>query len=142
MPSGMARKLGTTLAVAALSGGAVAVAAAPAHAAPRTPVPYYNCTYPYVCLYNQVVDTVLKYRDFTTGWQSFSRTDVYFAVNTRNDDTAYIRYTNGDTACIPSGNPRAIYDLREFGTPNGIRIDTNPNCPTNMSRPSLSKQSN
>jgi hypothetical protein len=139
MRSGMARKLGTTLAAAALSGGAVAVAAAPAHAAPLTPVPYYNCTYPYVCLYNQVVDTVLKYRDFTTGWQSFSRTDVYYAVNTRNDDTAFIRYTSGYTVCIPSGNPSAIYELREFGTPNGIRIDTNPTCPLDMARPSLSK---
>jgi hypothetical protein len=128
----MARKLGTIAAGAALSGGALAVAAAPAHATPRTPVPYYNCTYPYVCLYNDVVDTVLKYRDITPGWQSFTRTDVYYGLNTRNDDVAYIRYTNGKSACIPSGDPMALYDLREYGVPNGIRIDSSAVCPTEM----------
>jgi hypothetical protein len=139
MPSRMARKLGTMIAVAAVSGGTLALAVAPADAAPRTPVPYYNCTYPYVCLYNQTMDIVLKYRDFTSTWQSFTTPDVYFGLNTRNDDIAYIRYTNGKVACIPSGNPMAVYDLRALGTPNGIRIDTSPTCPAAATKPSQSK---
>jgi hypothetical protein len=128
MPSKMTRTLGTMVAGAVLSGGALAITATSADAAPRTPVPYYDCTYPYVCLYNNVMDIVLRYRDVTLDWQPFSRTDVYYGLNTRNDDVAYIRYVGGKVYCMPSGDNMQVYNLRQYGTPNGIRIDTSPVC--------------
>jgi hypothetical protein len=112
----------------ALSAGSLALAAAPADAAPKTPLPYYNCAYPYVCLYNDTMDIVLRYRDVTTGWQAFNGANVYYALNTRNDDVAYIRYTDGSEGCLPAGDPMAVYDIREYGVPNGIRIDTSAVC--------------
>lgn len=128
MPSRTVRTLVGAIAATALSGCALAIAAAPADAAPRVPARYYSCTYPQACLYNQVVDVLLRYKDITTKWQSFTRTDVYWGLNTRNDDVVYIRYTNGQTACLPAGDPMATYYLRDLGTPNGIRIDSSPVC--------------
>jgi hypothetical protein len=121
----MVRKLGAAVVVAGLAGGAVMAATTPAHA---TPVPNYNCTYPYVCLYNKVMDLTLKYQDVTSGYQGFSNTGIYYGLNTRNDDVAYIRYTNGKVACMPSGSPMAIYDLRQVGVPNGIKISSADTC--------------
>jgi hypothetical protein len=122
------RGMATVLAGAALCAGSLALAAAPADAAPRTPLPYYNCGYPYVCLYNSTVDIVVKFRDVTSGWQSFDGTNVYYGLNTRKDDVAYIRYTDGGEGCLPAGDPMALYDIREYGVPNGIRIDTSAVC--------------
>jgi len=140
MPATMARKAGAMAAVAAMAGGTLALAAGSASAAPRTPVPYYNCTYPYVCLYNDTVDIVARYRDVTSGFQSVP-SNVYYGLNTRNDDIAFIRYTDGSQACLPSGDPMALYYLREFGTPNGIRIDSRPDCPAGMARLTAKKAS-
>lgn len=87
-----------------------------------------GCTYPYVCLYNANDQKVEQYRVVTSGWQSFSRTDVYYGVNTRNDDVAYIRYTNGTVACLPAGTASTVWNLRAHGVPNGIRIDSSSVC--------------
>jgi hypothetical protein len=65
----------------------------------------------------------------TSGWQSFSRTDVYHAVNTRNDDVVYIRHTNGVVYCLPSGHPERVYRLYTY-VPNGIRISSSSSCGT------------
>jgi hypothetical protein len=124
----MARGIATIVAGAALSAGSLALAAAPADAAPKTPLPYFNCSYPYVCLYNSTMDIVLKYRDVTSEWQRFSRTDVYYGLNTRKDDVAYILYSDASEACLPAGDPMAVYNLRQYGTPVGIRIDTSSAC--------------
>jgi hypothetical protein len=55
---------------------------------------------------------------------------------------AYIRYTNGKQACMPSGNPTALYDLREYGIPNGIRIDSSAVCGAAVSKLAPATQSN
>ena len=116
------RKAGLAASGAIFCGAAVTVAAAPAQAAAL------GCTYPYVCLYNSSDVKVEQYKVITSDYQSFKRTDVYYGVNTRNDDVAYIRYTNGNVACIPAGQSNTVWDLRYWGTPNGIRISSDPTC--------------
>ncbi len=84
--------------------------------------------YPYACLYNANDVKVEQYKVVTSGWQSFTRTDVYYAVNTRNDDVVYIRYTNGRVGCLTAGNASTVWNLRSLGVPNGIRIDSSAVC--------------
>ncbi|MFT7836924.1 hypothetical protein Q5530_12310 [Saccharothrix sp. BKS2] len=87
-----------------------------------------GCAYPYACLYNSNRTKVEQFQVVTSGWQSFSRTDVYYGVNTRNDDVVYIRYTNGKVGCLGSGNASLVWNLRSLGVPNGIRIDSSSVC--------------
>jgi hypothetical protein len=87
----------------------------------------WGCEYPYVCLYDVNANMVEKYKVITSGWQTFSRRDIYYAVNTRNDDIAYIRFTNGKVFCLPAGNPDRYYYLDQ-GTPNAIRISSSSTC--------------
>ncbi|MFC6090085.1 hypothetical protein [Saccharothrix lopnurensis] len=87
-----------------------------------------GCAYPYACLYNANQAKVGQFQVVTSGWQAFGRTDVYYAVNTRNDDVVYIRYTNGRVGCLGSGNASLVWNLRALGVPNGIRIDSSSVC--------------
>ncbi|MGW4111222.1 hypothetical protein ACWEFJ_10115 [Actinosynnema sp. NPDC004786] len=87
-----------------------------------------GCAYPYACLYNANEQKVEQFQVITSGWQGFNRTDVYYGVNTRNDDVVYIRYTNGKVGCLRPGNAGLVWDLRALGVPNGIRIDSSPVC--------------
>ncbi|GAB2989493.1 hypothetical protein GCM10027184_48530 [Saccharothrix stipae] len=87
-----------------------------------------GCTYPFACLYNSNKTKVEQFQVVTSGWQPFSRTDVYYAVNTRNDDVVYIRYTNGTVGCLTAGDASLVWNLRSLGVPNGIRIDSSPVC--------------
>jgi len=107
-----------------LSGAAVIVSAAPAHAA------YFPCTYPYVCLYTEYGDSAWaeRYQVVTSGWQTFARRDLHRARNTRNDDVALFHFTNGLTACVPSGTPYRVYNIRARGVPDAIRISSEPSC--------------
>ncbi|WP_255953090.1 hypothetical protein [Streptomyces odontomachi] len=118
--------LGTVAGAGLLAGAVVMTTGAPAQAAAL------GCTYPYVCLYNASQTKVGQFQDVTTDWQSFTRTDVYYAVNTRNDDVAYFRYSNGLTNCVAEGKANTIWDLRStYGPdvpPNGIRIATESDC--------------
>ncbi|MFC7614428.1 hypothetical protein ACFQV2_13755 [Actinokineospora soli] len=79
--------------------------AAVAEAGPDNVTGAWGCEWPYACLYNSAGTKVSQYKAVTSGWQSFSRTDVYYGVNTRNDDVVYIRFTNGRVACLPAGTP-------------------------------------
>lgn len=123
----MARTLATVIAGSALSAGSLALAAAPAHAAPKTPLPWFDCKYPYACVYNSDVDIIGRYQDVTSGFQSITSTGVYYALNTRNDDVVYIRFTNGDVVCLPA-NDKSLWYLRDIGIPNGIRISSSDTC--------------
>ncbi|GAA4419673.1 hypothetical protein GCM10023148_19080 [Actinokineospora soli] len=102
--------------------------AAVAEAGPDNVTGAWGCEWPYACLYNSAGTKVSQYKAVTSGWQSFSRTDVYYGVNTRNDDVVYIRFTNGRVACLPAGDAWSVYYLRSIGVPNGIRIDSSPIC--------------
>jgi hypothetical protein len=86
-----------------------------------------NCQYPYVCLYNFDYVMVEKFKVVTSGWQTFSRRDVARAVNTRNDDVAYILHTNGVVECLPAGSPNDVY-VFTLGVPSAIRISSAPTC--------------
>lgn len=88
----------------------------------------WGCQYPYACLYNADGKMVEKYKVVTSGWQTFTRQDVYYGVNTRNDDVVYIRYTNGNVYCMSAGDPDFAYYLRPYGIPNGIRISSSATC--------------
>lgn len=104
-----------------LSGGAVALTAAPAQAAAL------NCPYPYACLYNLDNQLIHKYQVVTSGFQSTGG-DIDLGVNSRNDDVVYIRYTTGSIKCMPAGKPNNIYDVGYYGIANGIRIDSASIC--------------
>lgn len=134
MISSLRRSLGTVAGAALLAGAVVLTTGAPAQAAAL------GCTYPYVCLYTKSETKVGQFQDVTTDWQPFSRTDIYYAVNTRNDDVAYIRYSNGLTSCLGEGKPNSVWDLRAlYGPdvyPNGIRIATESDCYPGTSTPS------
>ncbi|MEV2196870.1 hypothetical protein AB0I02_38725 [Streptomyces phaeochromogenes] len=115
------KRLSAATSVVALTGTAILTNASTADAAA------WNCPYPYACLYDRGTTKLEQYRQVTSGWQPFSRTDVAHAVNSRNDDVVFIRHTSGLVACLPSGHPERVYML--YGhIPNGIRIDSSPSC--------------
>ncbi|GAA0897932.1 hypothetical protein GCM10009574_078500 [Streptomyces asiaticus] len=126
MFKGIKRSLGVFGCAGLLSAAAVLTTGGPAQAAAL------GCDYPKVCFYTASKTKVGQFQDVTSGWQSFSRTDIYYAVNTRNDDVAYIRYSNGQTSCLGEGQPNTIWDLRSlYGAnvyPNGVRISTSSDC--------------
>lgn len=98
-----------------------------ASAQTATPQTLGGCSYPYVCVYTASQAKVGQYQDFTSYWQTFSRTDVAYAYNTRHDDVAYFHYSSGKTSCISPGN-QADLRINGYGTITGIRIDTSPVC--------------
>ena len=92
-------------------------------------LPLPACAYPYVCLYTSSQAKVGQFQDVTSGYQNFSRTDIWYAKNTRNDDVAYFRYNDGSIGCI---GPNSEVNLRggSFAgkIPTGIRIDSSSVC--------------
>jgi hypothetical protein len=110
-----------------LLGATLATGTTGASAQTAAPQALGNCSYPYVCVYNANQFKVGQYRDVTSSWQNFSRSDVTYAYNTRNDDVVYFRYSSNNTSCLAPG---AQGDLRfsGYGYITGIRIDTSPVC--------------
>lgn len=115
------RKLSVAASAVALSGAVVMTGASGAEAAA------WGCAYPYVCTYDYNGNMIEDYKAVTSGFQTISSTNVYHAVNSRNDDVAYIRHTNGLIACLPAGHPERVYKLYSY-VPNGIRIDSSASC--------------
>jgi len=115
------KKLSVAASALVLSGAAVMTGASSAEAAA------WSCAYPYACLYDYDKHLIEDYKDVTSGWQWFSNTNVYHAVNSRNDDVVYIHHTNGIVACLPSGHPERVYKLYSY-VPDAIRIDSSPSC--------------
>lgn len=93
--------------MAAAAGTVLAAAAVVAMATPASASTREGCTYPRVCFYLTEADyfanhPTASYQDVTSGWQilgSQSR-GAPWIVNTRNDDVAYLHYTNGSTHCV------------------------------------------
>lgn len=114
---------GATLAFAA---GMVLVQASPASA-----VSMAGCAYPRVCFYLTASDywnnsPTAAYQDVTSSWQvlgSKSRGSDYI-VNTRNDDVAYLHFTNGAVLCL---EPNSIA-YEPSRTVDKIRISYSSTC--------------
>jgi hypothetical protein len=126
LPDMNKRMMITAGASAVLAATAVLAAATPASATSR-----YGCTYPRVCFYLTEDDyfgdsPTAAFQDVTSGWQTLgsrSRGSKWI-VNTRNDDVAYLHFTDGATACL----------LPNFDRYNGshvvdkIRISSSSTC--------------
>lgn len=99
-------------------------------AVPAQAAAFYPCSYPYVCLYTTNPDAwAERYQVVTSGFQPFSRRDITEVRNMRNDDVAFIRYTNGTVRCVPAGEGNVwVFQADTGGTPNGIRIDSSASC--------------
>ncbi|MEU7019339.1 hypothetical protein ABZ990_01585 [Streptomyces sp. NPDC046203] len=111
----------------AVAGGLSVTAQETAVAAPATvKVAADTCAYPYVCVIKN--GTIIgQFQDVTSTWQNLPSQPSgpgLVIQNTRNDDTAYIRWTNGTTTCIP---PKATFTVSS-GTLTGIRIDSAASC--------------
>jgi hypothetical protein len=127
----MPRKLTTIGVAAAALAGAMTVAAPPASA-----TSYNGCAYPRVCFYLTTSDWYAAapnaaYQDVTTSYQTLGSNSrgADHVWNTRNDDRAYLRYTqNGGTYyyCL---KPNSGVSFNSSQTVTGIRIDTASTCP-------------
>ncbi|MCD7440533.1 hypothetical protein K4B79_20185 [Streptomyces lincolnensis] len=115
------KKLSVAASAVALSGAVVMTGASNAQAAAL------GCAYPYACVYDFNRNLIEDYREVTSGWQSLPNSNVWHAVNSRNDDVVYIRHTDGLVACLPAGHPERVYRLYNH-VPNGIRIDSSSSC--------------
>ena len=117
--------------VAGLFGAAVVTVSTWAAATPASAVSMAGCAYPRVCFY--LTDAAYygnspnaSYQDVTSGYQtlgSHSR-GARWIVNTRNDDTAHLHFTDGSTWCM---TPNEI-DLWTIKTVDKIRISSSATC--------------
>ncbi|WP_149179301.1 hypothetical protein [Streptomyces sp. TRM49041] len=119
------RLIGVGAAVA-MAGGAMLTAAPTASADSA-----YGCSWPYVCFYKTKSDwdarkPTASFKDITSYYQKLgSRSHGAYAIyNSRNDDGASIRYTNGSTLCLKPNNWR----LNNSWTANGIKIMNSASC--------------
>ncbi|GGU98365.1 hypothetical protein GCM10010495_06460 [Kitasatospora herbaricolor] len=121
------KKASSIAAVAASMASLSIAGASTAHADSQ-----YGCQYPYVCIYagGTVNGSIIgMYRDVTSGYQNTSRTNVA-VLNTRNDDTVWLRYVSGGTTYYTCLEPAtSIYNGASiYATLTGIRISDSPTC--------------
>jgi hypothetical protein len=100
-------------------------------------VPPPGCQYPYVCVYTGQNGNYVKvgqFKDATNNWQTFSRTDITYAYNSRNANVAYFLYSkstgNGAGSCIQPGRDASL-EVPEYGYVTAIRISQDregPKC--------------
>ncbi|MDP9842943.1 hypothetical protein [Streptosporangium lutulentum] len=134
MPGSVRRKLGALAFTVLLGISAPLIGAAPAQADVPGDVPKvaaagaWGCTYPYVCLYDVNHVMLERYQVVTSGFQNITRSGIFYYVNTRNDDVAYIRNVEGGVGCMPAGNPNAVYASTSSERVNGVRIDSSSSC--------------
>jgi hypothetical protein len=109
----------TTVFGATLAVGIGPVSAAPAGAAA-------SCAYPYVCIQRLSDGAIIgRFQDVTSGFQSLpSRPSNVNIINTRHDDVAYIRYSNGSQACVA---PDSTFSITGYVL-TGIRISSSSTC--------------
>jgi hypothetical protein len=110
---------------------AVATGAAFVPAGPAAAVTNYGCVYPRVCFYLTTDDFIARrptaaYQDVTSydqplGPRSYGSRWMY---NSRNDDGALIRYTNGEWTCV---QPNVDF-LITGRTVRTVRIMDSPLC--------------
>jgi hypothetical protein len=86
-----------------------------------------GCYYPQLCLYRggQLTRPAGRFVRVTTGWQWLGRSfGARSFVNTRHDDTAYIKTTSGQVICV---RPRGVARLLNGGA-TAVRISSRPTC--------------
>lgn len=117
--------------VAAVISAAMATAATWALAAPASADSMSGCAYPRVCFYltdNQYYSNspTASYQDVTSGYQTLGSRSrgARWIVNTRNDDTAHLHFTDGSTWCMTPGE----VDLWTIKTVDKIRISSSATC--------------
>ncbi|MGY0235132.1 hypothetical protein [Longispora urticae] len=124
------RKLPQLLAAVAVGvvGAAVAMEPAAAAGAPA-------CPYPYVCFYsgdleNPASQITGRYQVVTSGYQSItgSSMNARAIVNTRHDDVAYLRFTDGKVVCIWPGGMYDTSNDHPMRKINGVRISSSATC--------------
>ncbi|MEW2067470.1 hypothetical protein [Streptomyces sp. NPDC007346] len=105
----------------ALAAGLVTASATDAEAA----VP--ACPYPYVCFYDSKGAKTGQFQDVTSGYQSVgSSSGAARVYNTRNDDVAHIRYSDGYVRCI---KPKQNVGISRASTKiTGIKISWSASC--------------
>jgi hypothetical protein len=123
MKSRVVMSAAATLAMAA---GMVLVQAAPASA-----VSMAGCAYPRVCFYLTYGDywnnrPTAAYQDVTSSWQTLGSRSrgADYIVNTRNDDVAYLHYTNGAVMCL---EPNSIA-YETYRVVDRVRISSSATC--------------
>jgi hypothetical protein len=101
----------------------------PATATPAAAAPPGDCPWPRVCLYNSAWVRTGAFQDITSGWQNIPPGSpsygAYYTYNSRHDDVAYFRFTNGVVGCVEPGRTAS---LRPLGIVNGIRISSEARC--------------
>ncbi|GGV47809.1 hypothetical protein GCM10010495_76980 [Kitasatospora herbaricolor] len=121
------RPLHKIAASAAVTAGVLATSltgASAAHADSRS-----GCSYPYACIYTGTGadgSIIAMFRDVTSYYQNTTHETGFSVVNTRNDDTVWVRWTNGPITnydCLTPNN-----SIGAIGTITGIRISDSATC--------------
>lgn len=113
-------------AVALVVGAAAVLGPTPAAAQPSD---FFDCAYPYVCLYKVGNDSLWhktgQFRDVTPGWQYLTVSKgAQTLVNTRHDDVVYAKHVDGTVGCFPPDNIRG----GEIAPIIAIRISWSATC--------------
>jgi hypothetical protein len=118
------RRAALTLAMLA----SAVLAGAFAAASPAQADSYAGCVYPRVCFYKTLSDYAndnpsAGYQDVTSSFQTLGSRSrgAQVVYNTRNDDVALLRYSDGYVACLPM-NRGWSQAINPIGTVTGIRI--------------------
>ncbi|MEV6279285.1 hypothetical protein [Nocardia sp. NPDC051832] len=91
-----------------------------------------DCTWPWVCLYDQNWYRVGAFQDVTSGWQWLrGARGAHWVVNARRDDVVYLHFADGWETCVNPNNAR-YYNHAIDGNPiplDALRISREPRCP-------------
>jgi hypothetical protein len=124
-----AKKLATVAAVSASAFSMSVVGTGSAHADSA-----YGCPYPYVCIYGgpSVTDPIVaEFKDYTNYYQSTNHGYDFSILNTRNQDTVWIRwnYGSGDQyTCVPNASHAPYNGMSAVGYVTGIMITSKTSC--------------
>jgi hypothetical protein len=112
-------------------GAALATVSTWALASPASANSMAGCVYPRVCFYltdDQYFGNAptAAFQDVTSGYQTLGPRSrgARWIVNTRNDDTAHLHFTDGSTWCMTPGE----VDLWTSKTVDKIRISSSATC--------------
>lgn len=86
-----------------------------------------DCPYPYVCFYDTKGKKTGQFRDITSQYQTVGASAYASRIyNSRKDDGARIRYSDGYTRCVKPGESSGV--SRGHTKLTGIRISSSPTC--------------
>jgi hypothetical protein len=119
----------TMIAAAAVTTVSLTAATVPsASAAAHTE---HGCPYPRVCFFKTEKDWNAKrpagsFKDVTSRWQRLTTSKGSFAVyNTRDDDIAYLHFTDGSTVCM---DPNDAFIVGRNFVVDAVRISWASHC--------------